>query len=213
MKQTSLPGWVTALAIVAITAAGFILWVGLQVIVWSTLRLLSIDTDLWAMIEALSSAVTVAALISGGYIAYRELDELSNTRYIEISNQLFEELNSPKNIEARRWVLQNLPDDPAEGIARLPKEGRDAVKCVLNSLDHIAFLTQSGWIPEEEIMPWMNPMVVKVWVKLAPYVAYESRRRNEPDYYEHARVMAERCIAWRARHIPDAKITWVDDAL
>jgi len=40
-------------------------------------------------------------------------------------------------------------------------EGHAAMKRVLNSLDHIAFLTQAGWIPEDMIMPWMNPMIVR----------------------------------------------------
>ena len=162
MKRFTLRSWSTALIVVGLTAGGFALWVGVQAAVWLLLRLLGVRTDLWAMIEALSTAVTVAALISGAYIAYRELDELSNTRYIEISNQLFQELNAPDNIEARRWVIRNLPDDPVTGLPSLDDEGRDAVKRVLNSLDHIAFLTQSGWIPDDLIMPWMNPMVVKV---------------------------------------------------
>jgi hypothetical protein len=59
----------------------------------------------------------------------------------------------------------------------------------------------------------MNPMVVKAWRKLEPYVTYESRRRGEPDYYEHARRLAERCCAWRAKRLPEAEITWVEDAL
>jgi hypothetical protein len=63
------------------------------------------------------------------------------------------------------------------------------------------------------IMPWMNPMVVKAWTKLEAYVDYESQRRGEPDYYRHARELAERCRAWRAKHLPDAEITWIDDAL
>ena len=47
-------------------------------------------------------------------------------------------------------------------------EGQAAVKRVLNSLDHIAFLTQAGWIPEAMIMPWINPMIVKAWASWRP---------------------------------------------
>jgi hypothetical protein len=83
----------------------------------------------------------------------------------------------------------------------------------LNSLDHIAFLTQAGWIPEEMIMPWMNPMVVKAWTKLAAYVEYESRKRREPDYYQRAHELAERCREWRKHHVLDTEITWIKDAL
>jgi hypothetical protein len=132
---------------------------------------------------------------------------------MDVADRLFGELNFPKNIEARRWIFQNLPDDPKEGLNSLSDEGRAAIKQVLNSLDKVAFLTQSGWIPDELIMPWMNPMIVKVWEKLEPYVEFESKRRHEPDYYMHARNLAERCQAWRKKNLPDAKITWVKNAL
>lgn len=213
MTYRSLRSWMTPLLILGLTALGFIIWMAFQILVWWGLRLIGLPTDLWAMVEALSTAVTVAALISGGYVAYRELDELSNSRYIDVSSKLFEELNSAENTEARRWIYQNLPDNPAEGLLKLSDEGHRHIKRVLNSLDHIAFLTQSAWIPEKLIMPWMNPMVVKIWAKLGPYVAYESERRREPDYYEHARELAQRCVAWRRENVPGSEITWVDHAL
>ena len=87
------------------------------------------------------------------------------------------------------------------------------MKRVLNSLDRVAFLTQDGWIPEEMIMPWMNPMIVKAWIKLAPYVDYERDRRGEPDYYKHAGELAQRCMAWREQNLPGAHTRWIDDAL
>jgi hypothetical protein len=61
-------------------------------------------------------------------------------------------------------------------------------------------------------MPWMNPMRVKAWIELEPYVRYESERRHEPDYYEHARALAEPCPMWRAKNLPKAEITWGNDA-
>ena len=114
---------------------------------------------------------------------------------------------------ARRWVFQNLPADPQEGIRSLTPEGQEAVKQVLNSLDRVAFLTQAGWIPEDLIMPWMHPMIAKSWDKLEPYVEYEKQRRNEPYYYAHANELAVRCRAWREKHLEDAQVKWVKDAL
>jgi len=61
-------------------------------------------------------------------------------------------------------------------------------------------------------MPWMNPMRVGAWIELEPYVRYEAERRQEPDYYEHARALAERCLMWRAKNLPEAEITRVDNA-
>lgn len=206
-------GRLSLVVVVAITAAGFLVWLTGLLFVWLLLRAVGVSTDFWAMTEALSTAMAVALVVGGGFFAYRELAEVASSRHIEVADRLFEELNSPENIEARRWVFQNLPDDPKVSIPSLSPEGQAAVKRVLNSLDRVAFLTQAGWIPDETIMPWMNPMIAKAWAKLEPYVDYESQRRNEPDYYEYARELAERCRAWRAKHLPDAQITWIDDAL
>jgi hypothetical protein len=206
-------GRLTLILIVAITVAGFLLWLGWLFFVWLFLQVVGVAANFWAMTEALSTAVAAAAVLGAGFVAYRELSEVASSRHMGVADRLFEELNSPENIKARRWVFQNLPEDPQEGIRSLTDEGRAAMKQVLNSLDRVAFLTQAGWIPEEMIMPWMNPMVVKAWTKLEAYVDYESQRRGEPDYYRHARELAERCRAWRAKHLPSAEITWVDDAL
>ena len=165
------------------------------------------------MADALSAGAAVAALFGGGVIAYRELNEMASSRYMEVADRLFSELNSPENIEARRWIFLELPDDPGPGIASLTPEGQAYVKQTLNSLDRVAFLTQAGWIPEELVMPWMNPMIVKSWSKLKPYVDFESQRRDEPDYYKHASELCERCLDWRRDNLPETQITWVEDAL
>ena len=60
---------------------------------------------------------------------------------------------------------------------------------------------------------FMQLFGTKTWVKLGPYVEFESRRRNEPDYYIQVRRLAAQCIAWREEHPPDAQITWVVGAV
>jgi hypothetical protein len=207
------PGYMTIVLFIAITALGFALWVGGLLLVWLLLRMVGVSTDLWAMIESLSTALAAAAVFGAGFVAYRELSEVASTRHMDVANRLFQELNSPVNIEARRWIFQNLPANPEEGLRSMTPEGQAAVKQVLNSLDHVAFLTQAGWIPEELVMPWMHPMIAKSWEKLEPYVKHERTRRNEPYYYKNAGELAGRCHAWRARHLADSKVTWVEEAL
>ncbi len=203
----------TLILFVIITVAGFLLWTGGLTIVWLALTLLRVSTDLWAMIEALSTAVAAAAVLSAGFIAYRELSEVSSSRHMDIADRLFKELNSPENIAARRWIYQCLPADPALGIQALTPEGQSAVKQVLNSLDRVAFLTQAGWIPEEILMPWMHPMIAKSWDRLAPYVDFERKRRDEPYYYQHAARLGERCREWRKQHGLESDVTWVEKGL
>jgi hypothetical protein len=196
-----------------LTAIGFFLWVVGLLSLWLILRMLGIWVDYWAMTEALSTAVAAAAVLSAGFIAYRELKAQDISRYIEVADRLYSELNSPENIKARRRVFMNLPEDPEDGIQSLDEDGRQAIKQVLNSLDRVAFLTREGWIPEEMVMPWMNPMIVKAWTKLESYVDYESKRRHEPDYYQAAREIAQKCIRWRKANVTEAGITWIEDAL
>jgi hypothetical protein len=203
----------TLAAVLSLTAVG--LFCGLSTIgfAWRILHVVGFKPNLWAMIEALSTAVTAAAVLGGGFVAYRQLNEGASSRHMEVADRLFMELNSDENIDARRWIFRNLPDDPKEGIPALNDQGRAAIKRTLNSLDRVAFLTQSGWIPQEMVMPWMSPMVVKAWVKLCPYVEYESERRGEPDYYEHACALAQQCQEWRTENVPEAEVRWLEDAL
>jgi hypothetical protein len=199
---------------IAITVFAFFTGLFLIFIGWGFLKGLGIDTSYWAMLEAIATAIAASAVLGTVFVAYRELSEVYSTRYIDVSNKLFDELNSMENINARRWVFQELPGDPVEGMKKISRDGRDAVKRVLNSLDHVAFLTQAGWIPEELIMPWMYPMISKSWLKLKPYVEYERERRKEPYYYINASRLAERCIAWGKANLPEAdKVEWVKDAL
>jgi heme/copper-type cytochrome/quinol oxidase subunit 2 len=213
MSKMSQSRIITLSTIILATVLGFLFWLLILIVLWSLLRVAGRSTDFWAMTEALSTAVAAAAVLGAGYVAYRELNELDNSRHMQIADRLFEELNSRENIEARRWIFQQLPDDPQEGIDSLTPEGQQHVKTVLNSLDRVAFLTQSGWIPDELIMPWMNPMIVKAWLKLEAYVEFERHRRKEPDYYEYVSQLAQRCQNWRSKNLPNAEITWLDDAL
>jgi hypothetical protein len=213
VMKTHMLGRINLFVIIGLTAIGFLLWLFALFLLWLFLRIVGVAVNFWAVTEALSTAVGAAAVLGAGFVAYRELSEVADSRHMEVADRLFAELNSPESIEARRYIYQELPGNPQEGLGSLTPEGQAHVKRTLNSLDRVAFLTQAGWIPDEMVMPWMNPMIVKAWVKLEPYVDYESHRRKEPDYYQHARQLAERCLAWRKQNLPEAEITWVDHAL
>lgn len=203
----------TIILFIALAAVGFFLWIGVIFIAWLLLNNVGIKADFWVMTEALSLAVAAATVLSAGFVAYRELSEAASSRHMEIADRLFEELNSPLNIAARRWVFRNLGDDPEAGVQDMTEEARTAIKQVLNSLDHVAFLTQAGWIPDEIIMPWMQPMIAKSWEKLEPYVNYERQRRHETYYYKYVGELAKRCGDWQVKNSPDWKVTWLEDAI
>jgi hypothetical protein len=202
------------LAVVAIcTALGLALGLLLILSLWGVLHARGATSSYWVMTEALATAVTAATVIGAGFLAYRELDEASNSRHLAVADRLFEELNAAENVAARRWIFQHLPSDPATAQAGLTDQDRDTVKRVLNSLDRVAFLTQGGWIPEDMVMPWMSPMILKSWIKLKPWVDCEVDRRHEPDYYRQVRDLAERCLSWREAHGMSIEVVWVENAL
>lgn len=197
----------------AITIGCFLLWIlGLSILAF-LLKSLGFQIDVFAMIESLSIALAAAAAFGAGFIAYRELSEVAASRHMDIADRLFDELNTEENIEARRRVYQDLQADTEDGLKNMTPAQQDAIKRVLNSLDRVAFLTQSGWIPDDTIMPWMHPMIAKSWEKLEPYVLYERARRNEPYFYRYVGELADRCRAWRERNSAEVDVNWVANAL
>lgn len=206
-------GILTLLLVILITVIVFVGWIGFVFFIWSALKLSGISSNLAVLIEALSTALATATVIGAGIIAYRQLSEMSKSRYMEVADRLFVELNSKDNIAARRIVYQQLTDGKARSIEKLSIEEKEAIKSVLNSLDRVAFLTQSGWIPDDLVMPWMHPMIAKSWEKLEPYVLHEREIRNEPYYYKLAFQLAERCAVWRKKNLQEQQINWVKKAL
>lgn len=196
----------TLLIFAILTIIAFVIWI-LGVIFVN--NVFNISEGALFAVEALSTALTVATVFGAGYFAIQELSEASKTRYMEISDKLFNELNSTENIDARRIVYGLKRAKPDKD---LNQDQKDAIKKVLNSLDHVAFLTQKGWIPDEIIMPWMHPMIAKTWQMLEPYVIIQRQQRGEPYYYEHASELAERCFSWREKHnIDKGDYKFIDD--
>jgi len=191
------------------------LWLGAVRLFHDSLTESGGNPDYWAMTEALSTAVATVVVIGAGLIAYKELSEVANSRHIEVADKLFQELNSPANIEARRWVFENLKEPPETFVPKISDDDQAKIKQVLNSLDRVSFLTQSGWIPDDVIMPWMHPMISKSWDKLEPYVLYERERRGESYYYKYAEEVARRCRKWREKNLPvgERENKWIDNAL
>jgi hypothetical protein len=203
----------TLLVSIFVTLGAFVIGMLSLYLLWGGILNNPVDETFWGFVEAVSTAFAGAAVLGAGYLAFKELNEAAVGRYIDVADRLFQELNSVENIQARRWVYLNVQGEPEEMLSTLGDEGRDRIKTVLNSLDRLSFLTQEGWIDDDLIMPWMNPMVVKVWQKLGPFVAFERERRNEQDYYEHAERLARRCEEWRRDQIGDDETIWLKDAM
>lgn len=199
-----------------ISIVSLTLWIGFTLLVWWGLMLLGTTSDFWVMLESISTAAAVAQFLGGGVVVLWQLRDSADSRNMSIYNDIFEKLMSDRDIEARRWIYTQLPDNPEQGIVSLSPDGQEQLKRVLNTLDHLGFLLEQEWITsdaEGAVIKWVSPFVVKVWMKIEPYIDYEARRRQEPDYYENVRLLASRCLKWRAEKLPNARINWVKDAL
>ncbi len=163
--------------------------------------------DLWSMLEGISSALAFAAVVGGGVVILFQLVEAIDNRHIDVFNRVFEKWMDDEHIEARRFIYQDLPADPEIGLSTIDAEGRAKVKRILNSIDYLGFLIDQGWVDDEGIIEWVSPIVVKVWVKLGPYIDYEIEERGkESDYYAAVRSLAQRCTEWRAINKPQDEV-------
>ena len=185
----------------------------------------------WTLLEGMASLVTVSLVIGGlafAFIEYvqtaiqqsRENAETSFNMYKEI----YYKLMNPEAVEARRWIITNLPtkndlDDETwlkQTIAALDKiprgwkgerpPGRDHLKEVLNTFDFIGFVAKHYWNMENELVTWMSPPVAKVWDRIYLYVEYEAKQRNERDFYESAREFGHYCLEWRNERFPQSNV-------
>ena len=187
----------------------------------------------WSHLGDITSLATFALIVGGVVFAFidyvqnavqrkREEAESSFNIYMEMYNKLM----SPAAMEARRWVIVNLPTLEEMGknqkawlehidtkLNEIPPgwegkrpPGREYLKDVLNTLDFIGFVGKYYWSMENELVLWMSSPVAKVWERIHLYVEEEARLRNEPDYYESAREFADYCMEWRRENRPQATV-------
>jgi hypothetical protein len=199
-----------------------------------TIRILGTAKNIdWGLLEGVISAVTFA-LLSGGLIftlfeyvnkAIRDERESAVVSFT-IYTRLFDRLMDPAALEARRWVILNLPTLEDSGsdeekwleiikdkLAEIPDNwnddrppGKIYLKEVLTLLDYIGFVARHYWNLENEIATWMSPSIAKVWERIYLYVEDEAKRRDEPDFYSSAREFGEYCVDWRKDHYPKSII-------
>lgn len=185
----------------------------------------SLDNQQWSGLSALVSVITLAFALGAGVSVLLQISEANDSRNLGIYRDIYEKLMAAEQIEARRFIYQQLPIIPAgdsdarnaaiQGILDRDQDARRNIKDVVNLIDYFGFLVEQDWVTSDDVIGWLSPVVVKVWVKAGPFIEYErSERPEEPDYYISAVNLAEKCRAWRDKAYPDRKdITFVDQQL
>ncbi len=169
----------------------------------------SLSEDDWSRLTALSSLLGLGFALGAGVAVLLEISDATDSRNLGLYQDIYEKFMSDEAIGVRRR-LYNLPDIPA-GAGReaaieavlADQPSRDAVKYTLNQIDYFGFLVERDWVTSDEIVGWLSPVVVKIWAKIGPIVAYEcARRPEEPDYYSAAIHLAAECERWRDKRHP-----------
>ncbi len=186
----------------------------------------------WSMGD-ITSLATFSLVVGGllfGLINYiqnavqRKRDDAEAS--FNIYQEMYSRLMSSDALEARRWVIMNLPTleemgndekkwlkettKKINGVQRGPRDkrsrGQEYLKSILNTFDFIGFVAKHYWNMENELVIWMSPPVAKVWERIHLYVEKEADARNEPDYYQSAREFANYCLKWRKANRPPSKV-------
>jgi hypothetical protein len=186
----------------------------------------------WNMLDNIISLATFSLVVGGVFFVYGEVrSEVQRKREESESSfrfykEVYERLMNPDSLEARRWVILNLPtledknndldawfesfNSTVHGTSRRSKNvrspGQEYIKHILNDFDFIGFVHTNYWRIEGELAEWINPPVAKVWERIKWYVEKEAQLRNEPDYYAAARKFGDYCLDWRVANRPRANV-------
>jgi hypothetical protein len=194
----------------------------------------------WSLLEGFISLLSLALVLGGSVFALREYisNEIQQQKdekkvAFDVYQVIFDRLMNPEDTAARRWIILNVPVlPPGEDQAAWVKEvrakihewpedwqgetspGQTYLKRVLNTLDFVGFVAEhywDMWRTDDELVQWMSSPITKVWERIGPYVEYEADERNEPDFYQAARMLSQYCLQWRRAHRPVSRI--VDGAV
>jgi hypothetical protein len=173
---------------------------------------LDLDNDQWNKASTMTTIATFAFAIGASLMVVVEFRQSTDSRNLEIYQDIYEKFMSSEQIESRRYIYTNIDTLKKENKAEIQaviadKKAQKHIKNVLNSIDYFGFLVERDWVTDDEIVNWLSPVVVKIWVKIGPIVEYEclEREDEEPDYYRSALFLAQKCIAFRTKNYPGAQ--------
>lgn len=176
----------------------------------------------WASMQGLCALVATSSLIGGALFTLVEYHRARDERRLGMYNDVFRQLMSDEQVNARRWVYQNVTDHVVSSrsvyesfLSELDEHSHNSIKLVLNTLDYLGFLVARGWLEDKRVLLWLHPLVSKSWSRLRPLVEVERNRRQEPSFYQHCDHLALRCdqVASGQRHGGKTLTSWLEAAL
>ncbi|GEM_PF-3086445 len=166
----------------------------------------SLTTNDVALIEVGVALLQTILLAAAGFVAYFQLRATQKTRYLEAIVRMFEDFGS-RGAYADTDAVLGLPASYAD----FTTEEVELATWVTRVHEKIAFLVESGMIPEEYIVPLYSRRIMWTWSALQPYIMEQRRLRDTGGEYRIAgdgryfEKLAERARAYRKRIFKDER--------
>ena len=164
----------------------------------------SLTTNDVALIVAGVALLLTIFLAIAGFVAYFQVRATQKTRSLEAAVRLFEDFGS-RGAYADTDAVLGLPASYADFTA----EEMELATWVTRVYEKIAFLVESGMIPEEYIVPLYSRRILWTWSALQPYIIEQRRLRDTGGEYRmsgdgrYFEQLAERARAYRKRAFKD----------
>jgi hypothetical protein len=161
---------------------------------------MQLPTDLTALATIAVAVLQTLLLAIAGFVAWFQLREAAKSRYLGALVRVFEEFGSREAYADADNVL-GLP----ARFADFTPEEVELATWVVRVYEKIAFLVESGMIPEQYIVPLYSRRIVWTWDAVQPYVEEQRRLRDTGGAYQmsgdalHFEGLAARALAHRQR--------------
>jgi hypothetical protein len=163
----------------------------------------------WEALTALSTAVTAIVIAVTAFAAVREvrltadttraageqLEQLRKATQFEGALEIFKELDSPAQVEARRFVVFDLPERLKDerfreeiGFISGVDEAKHLELTVLRCFERIGFYRSKGFVEEDVLLNVASGRIVTTWRALQPVVELH-RKALGPRVWENLEAL------------------------
>ncbi len=166
----------------------------------------SLTTNDVAGIEVAVALFQTIVLVVAGLVAVFQLRATQKSRYLEAVVRMFEDFGS-RDAYADADAVLGLP----AAIQDYTSQEVELATWAVRVYEEIAFLTQSGMIPENYIIPLYSRRIVWSWDALQPFIQNERQLRDNGGEYRlggdgrYFEGLAKRALAYRERTFKDPK--------
>src|SRR5262245_46609351 len=161
---------------------------------------MQLPNDLTTLATIAVALLQTILLAVAGFVAWFQLREAATSRYLGALVRVFAEFGSREAYADADNVL-GLP----ARFAEFTPEEFELATWVVRVYEKIAFLVESGMIPEQYIVPLYSRRILWTWDAVQPYVTEQRRLRDPGGAYQiscdalHFEGLAARALAYRKR--------------